>query len=241
MIWRPAAVMRGPLRHKSGLFDALAVAGFVVLGLMSWFVLFEPDQGVGFLFQGGLFVTGLATLAIIAAVTHQRAFTGRLLSLPVLLWIGTRSYGLYLYHWPIYQIIRNIAANKLAASTSSCLRWSPRASSPSCRIATSRRRSAQGKLGEMWKRRRAGVPIRSSLTDGQRKGVYAAGAVAALLSVFAVGSMATAELKQNDLQLALDEARDSTCDVLVDVDCDGVDDFDADGNPDCGTGRRRGR
>ena len=230
MIWRPAAVMRGPLRHKSGLFDALAFAGFVVLGLMSWFVLFEPDQGVGFLFQGGLFVTGLATLAIIAAVTHQNAFTGKLLSLPVLLWIGTRSYGLYLYHWPIYQIIRNIAANKLAlhefvlAMVATCI-----ITELSYRYIETPIR--KGKLGEMWKRRRAGVPIQSSLTDGQRKGVYAAGAVFALLSVFAVGSMATAELKQNDLQVSLDEQRENTCDVLVDVDCDGVDDFDSDGNP----------
>ncbi|MDG1267012.1 MAG: acyltransferase family protein [Ilumatobacter sp.] len=230
MIWRPAAVMRGPLRHKSGFFDALAIVGFVVLGLMSWFVLFEPDQGVGFLFQGGLFVTGLATLAIIAAVTHQNAFTGRLLSLPVLLWIGTRSYGLYLYHWPIYQIIRNIAANKLA------LHEFVLAMVVTCIITELSYRYIEtpirkGKLGEMWKRRRAGVPIQSSLTDGQRKGAYAAASVAVLLSVFAVGSMATAELKQNDLQVSLDEQRENTCDVLVDVDCDGVDDFDADGNP----------
>jgi len=230
MIWRPAAVMRGPLRNKNGLFDALAVVGFIVLGLLSWFVLFEPDQGVGFLFQGGLFVTGLATLAIIAAVTHQRAFTGKILSLPVLLWIGTRSYGLYLYHWPIYQIIRNVAANKLVlhefvlAMVATCI-----ITELSYRYIETPIR--QGKLGEWWKRRRAGVPVTSSLTDGQRNGAYAAGAVAVLLSVFAVGSMATAELKQNDLQLALDEQRENTCDVLVDVDCDGVDDFDADGNP----------
>jgi hypothetical protein len=26
-----------------------------------------------------------------------------------LLWVGTRSYGLYLYHWPIYQILRSVA------------------------------------------------------------------------------------------------------------------------------------
>ena len=31
--------------------------------------------------------------------------------MPVLVWIGTRRYGLYLYHWPIYQLIRGIAGN----------------------------------------------------------------------------------------------------------------------------------
>ncbi len=230
MIWRPNAVMRGPLRTKGHLFDAFALVGFVALALMSWFVVFEPDQGVGFLFQGGLFVTGLATLAIIAAVTHQRSYTGKLLSLPLLLWIGTRSYGLYLYHWPIYQIIRNIAANKLAlhefvlAMVATCI-----ITELSYRYIETPIR--KGYLGAWWKRRRAGVPSTSPLTDGQRKGVYAGGAIVAALSVFAVGSMATAELKLNDLQLALDEASESTCNVLIDTDCDGVDDLDADGNP----------
>jgi peptidoglycan/LPS O-acetylase OafA/YrhL len=230
MIWRPAAVMRGPLRHKNALFDVLAVAGLVVLALLSWFVAFEPDQGVGFLFQGGLFVTGLATLAIIAAVTHQRAFTGKILALPVLLWIGTRSYGLYLYHWPIYQIIRNIAANKLKlhefvlALVATCI-----ITEISYRYVETPIR--QGKLGEAWKRRRAGLPVRSTMTDGQRKSAYIGAAFVGALSVFAVGGLATAELQQNDLQIALDEARSETCNVLVDTDCDGVDDVDAEGNP----------
>ena len=32
----------------------------------------------------------------------------------MLLWIGTRSYGLYLYHWPIYQVIRKVAGHPLS-------------------------------------------------------------------------------------------------------------------------------
>ncbi|MDP9464749.1 MAG: acyltransferase, partial [Actinomycetota bacterium] len=34
---------------------------------------------------------------------------GRLLGNPVFTYVGTRSYGMYLYHWPIYQIIRGQA------------------------------------------------------------------------------------------------------------------------------------
>ncbi len=230
MIWRPAAVMRSPLRNKGGLLDVGALIGFGVLSVIAWSVSFQPDQGVGFLFRGGLFLTGVATLAIIAAVTHQGAMSGRLLSLPVMLWIGTRSYGLYLYHWPIYQIVRNVAAVKLQvhefvlAIVATCI-----ITELSYRYIETPIR--QGKLGELWKRRRAGVPSASSLTAGQRKGEFAASAVAPLLAVFAVGSMATAELKQNDVAIGLEEARASTCDVLVDLDCDGVDDLDADGNP----------
>jgi hypothetical protein len=51
---------------------------------------------------------------VVAAATHQRAFTGKLLGNPVLSWVGTRSYGLYLYHWPIYQIIRGEAGKLLS-------------------------------------------------------------------------------------------------------------------------------
>jgi len=50
---------------------------------------------------------------IIAGVTHQRSGLGRVLGIPILNWIGTRSYGLYLYHWPIYQIIRLEAGKAL--------------------------------------------------------------------------------------------------------------------------------
>ncbi|MFK7919710.1 MAG: acyltransferase family protein [Ilumatobacter sp.] len=231
MVWRPTAIMRGPLRNKGRLFDVLAVIGFVVLGVMSWFVGFQPALGVdNVLFRGGLFLTGLASLAIIAAVTHQNAMTGRVLSQPVLLWIGTRSYGLYLYHWPIYQIIRNIAANKLAfhefvlamVATAIITELSYRFIETPIR---------KGKFGELVKRRRAGVVSQPSLTPGQRQGALAGAAVATALSVFAVGSMATAELKQNAVQEGIDAGKEFSCDILQDPDCDGVFDFDDQGNP----------
>ena len=229
MIWRPNAIMRGPLRNKSGLFDVVAVLGFVGLGLMCWYVSFQPAQGVHpLLFRGGFFLTGIASLAIIAAVTHQKAVTGKLLSLPVLVWIGTRSYGLYLYHWPIYQIIRNIAAKKLElhefilamVATVIITELSYRFVETPIR---------QGKFGELLQRRRAGVRSRSTLTEGQRKGALGGAAIATALTVFAVGSMATAELKQNDVAISLDEGRENTCDTLRDIGCDGVLDFDEDG------------
>ena len=62
------------------------------------------DAGVynPWLFRGGLLVVGALTLVVLAAVTHQRSFASPVLGNPVLRWLGTRSYGLYLYHWPIF-------------------------------------------------------------------------------------------------------------------------------------------
>jgi peptidoglycan/LPS O-acetylase OafA/YrhL len=114
MIWRPVAIMRGPLRSAHRPLDIMAVVGLLLLGLFAWKIHFVTPAGAGaWLFRGGLFATGLATLMVIAAVTHRRTMMSRLLGNPVLTWVGTRSYGLYLYSWPIYQVIREVAGNAL--------------------------------------------------------------------------------------------------------------------------------
>jgi peptidoglycan/LPS O-acetylase OafA/YrhL len=115
MVWRPMALMRGAARNKSRQLDLLALAGLIALGYLMWKLTLSGDgrsTGIRFnpwLFRGGFFLTGIATLMVIAAVTHQRAMMGRLLGNPAFNWIGTRSYGLYVYHWPIYQIVRGHA------------------------------------------------------------------------------------------------------------------------------------
>jgi peptidoglycan/LPS O-acetylase OafA/YrhL len=114
MVWRPKAIMRGPLRDRSRMLDGAALVGLVVLGLQMWFVTVTGPSGADpMLFRGGFLITGIATLTLIGAVTHPYTATTRLLALRPLVWVGTRSYGLYLYHWPIYQIIRKVAGNSL--------------------------------------------------------------------------------------------------------------------------------
>lgn len=115
MVWRPMALMRGRVRDKARQLDVLALLGLALLGVLVWKLTLSGDgrsTGIRFdpwLFRGGFFLTGLATLMVIAAVTHQRAMMGRLLGNRIFNYIGTRSYGMYLYHWPIYQIIRGQA------------------------------------------------------------------------------------------------------------------------------------
>ncbi len=114
MVWRPLAIVRGPLRSKGRLFDVLAVLAIVFLGWMCWNTYLATPAGANpFLFRGGLFLTSIATLLVIAAITHRGSSANRRLGGSVLVWIGLRSYGLYLYHWPIYQMFRGIAGNKL--------------------------------------------------------------------------------------------------------------------------------
>ncbi len=212
MIWRPVAVMRGPLRTKGRIFDLLALVGFAVLALMSWKVGFIDTSGENradpWLFRGGFFVSAMATLLMIMAVTHRGSIAGRVLSGPVLLWIGTRSYGLYLYHWPIYQVVRNTAGTKLKFHEFVlCMVATAVVTELSYRYIETPIR--KGSLGAWWATR--GERRRR---EANRGAVLGGAFVGTALAVFAAASLATAELKQNEVAERLDQSTDATCSVL---------------------------
>ena len=109
LVWRPFAILRGPLRWRARRVDLVAALGLVGLGvLVATQYLFDEVAGSynAWLFRGGFFLTGLCTVAVLSGVSHRRAWTGRILGIRPLHWIGRRSYGLYLYHWPVIQAVR---------------------------------------------------------------------------------------------------------------------------------------
>ena len=121
MVWQPWALRRGPVARHGRWFDLAGVLGLVVLaashvGLSDVIVSEDGRRGHDLLFRGGFLLVGLATVLVIASVAHPRTWFGgrRGLGNPVLAWVGTRSYGLYLYHWPIFQISRGVAGAALS-------------------------------------------------------------------------------------------------------------------------------
>ena len=48
----------------------------------------------------------LATLALILAAGEVRSLPHRVLSFPPLRWLGLVSYGLYLWHYPVFRLLR---------------------------------------------------------------------------------------------------------------------------------------
>lgn len=200
MLWRPVAIMRSPLRDRGHALDVLALIALVGLGALTWWVHLINDDATGgaFLFRGGLFVTGVATLLVIAAVTHRRAWAGKLLGNTLLLWIGTRSYGLYLYHWPIYQIIREVAGVPLSLwQFVTAMALTAVVTELSYQIVESPIR--RGEVGGWF----ASIRYRRDPVPRQ---LLAAGTIVVLaLATFSVYKVSTAKLQLNEIEQSLEE------------------------------------
>ena len=97
-------------RAGRGARAALDLAGLFGLLVLLWaFAHYTfPTSTAGDLsvFRGGFLLVDLATLFVIASVVHPRSDTGPILGCRPLRWIGVRSYGLYLWHYPIFCITR---------------------------------------------------------------------------------------------------------------------------------------
>lgn len=81
------------------------VIGAVVLAYVV-LILHTVNESTGTLYQFGFpLASGMAVL-LIALGSHPGLTIGRYLGVLPLRWIGERSYGMYLWHWPVFQATR---------------------------------------------------------------------------------------------------------------------------------------
>lgn len=65
------------------------------------FMIHTSNQYSGFLYLGGMFFASILTALLVAVIVHPSSALSKWLSIKPLRWIGVRSYGIYLWHYPI--------------------------------------------------------------------------------------------------------------------------------------------
>jgi len=101
-VW-PLGPLRGtPNKNAAIVLDIGALAGLVlVVAAITGWEDYEP-----WVYRGGIFVFNVACALLIAAIVHPAGRIRRVLGLAPFVWIGRRSYGIYLWHWPIMALTR---------------------------------------------------------------------------------------------------------------------------------------
>ncbi|MFX3632550.1 MAG: acyltransferase family protein [Candidatus Pristimantibacillus sp.] len=85
--------------------DIIGSAGMIIVLLM----IAAIGEYDAFLYRGGMVLFSLATAAVVAAMAHPASRLSRIIGCLPLRWLGARSYGIYLYHYPIITLTTPVA------------------------------------------------------------------------------------------------------------------------------------
>jgi peptidoglycan/LPS O-acetylase OafA/YrhL len=100
--WVPQNFNEVVSRKAQNFIDSIGVVGF--LGILASFLLIDETQPT--LYKIAFPLAGLCGAAIITSVVHPASRFAPILQNRLLLWIGERSYAIYLWHWVIFQVTR---------------------------------------------------------------------------------------------------------------------------------------
>ena len=102
-LWRYEKLNERVTPDRATVMNALGL--FSIAGL-AYFFLFVSELNE-FLYRGGFLLLSILTATLVILAAHPGLKFGALLGNPVLKWFGDRSYGIYLWHWPIFVLMRS--------------------------------------------------------------------------------------------------------------------------------------
>lgn len=188
MVWPSRRLKAGISAGARNVLDGVGAVGLLTIALLIW----RTDQYSPFIYHGGLVLLTIATVLVVAALAHPASRLGPALGWGPLRWIGVRSYGIYLWHFPII-----VLTSPSRPHDPSLLRDALQVGATIAIAALSwhyvEEPVRHGALGRLWRRLRS-QRWRSEAVS--RQGWIATGALAAVLLVSVVG-LAGAALDPN--------------------------------------------
>jgi peptidoglycan/LPS O-acetylase OafA/YrhL len=100
--WIPQNFTTTVSKKAQDFIDGFGFLGF--FGIISAFLLIDESKPT--LYKIAFPLAGLCGAAIVMSIVHPASRFAPVLQHPVLLWIGERSYAIYLWHWVIFQVTR---------------------------------------------------------------------------------------------------------------------------------------
>ena len=100
--WIPQNFTTQVTKKAQDFIDGVGIFGFI--GILATFLLIDESEPT--LYKIAFPLAALFGAAIIMSVVHPASRFAPILENPVLLWIGQRSYAIYLWHWIIFQVTR---------------------------------------------------------------------------------------------------------------------------------------
>ncbi|MBP1307697.1 peptidoglycan/LPS O-acetylase OafA/YrhL/lysophospholipase L1-like esterase [Paenibacillus sp. 1182] len=97
LVWPSGKLKEQASAKARMLLDSIGAISLLLLCHWAW----ASNEYDPSLYRGGLLGIALVTAIVVAALAHPVSHLGRLLGIKPLRWIGARSYGLYLWHFPV--------------------------------------------------------------------------------------------------------------------------------------------